>query len=56
MKHLTAKELSNHENGYFYWIDDETHNIKVIMFDNGKRTDHTFETNEEFEKFLTELK
>lgn len=56
MKHLTAKELSNHENGYFHWIDDETHNIKVIVFESGKRTDYTFVTDDEFEKFLKELK
>lgn len=56
MKHLTAKELSNPENGYFHWVDDETHNIEVIVFENGKRTDHTFVTEDEFNSFLKGLK
>lgn len=55
MKRLTASELRNHQTGYFWWIDDETHYIKVIVFDNGVREDYNCATKEGFKEFIKKL-
>ena len=55
MKRLTASELSKHEDGYFRWIDEETHDIKVIVFENGKREDYCCDNKESFNVLREEL-